>query len=175
MDVSHLDRVTFASFFISSKDLGRRKVVSCIRSAGKGWSMGKSFKTDGMSLVMAYMMNSAKHLPLATATRDLLNCRIVGDNPGRVNIYATCEKRPDGKHVFRQLTRSDYYRDAKLDVLQARCERRHQQHASNALAALSGTVQRTTDPLQFEAYIKVVAACASTPGSLSNINAICLQ
>jgi hypothetical protein len=156
MDVSHLDRVAFASLFVSSKDLGRRKVFSCIRSAGKGWSMGKSFKTDATSLVMTYIKNSAKQLPLATAPRDLLNCRIVGDDPGRVNIHTTCEKRPDGKHVFRQLTWSDYYRDAKLDVLQARRECRHQQHASDALAALSGTVRHTTDPLQFEAYIKVV-------------------
>jgi hypothetical protein len=153
MDVSHLDRVVFASLFVS-KDLSRGncKVVSCIRSAGKGWSMGKSFKTDSKSLVMTYIKKSAKQLPLATAPRDLLNCRTV--DPGRVNIHTTCEKRPDGKHVFRQLTRSDYYRDAELDDLQARRERR--MHASDALAALSSTVSHTTDPLQFEAYIKVV-------------------
>jgi hypothetical protein len=116
--------------------------------------MGKSFKTDGKSLVMTYIKKSAKQLPLATAPRDLLNCRIVGDGPGRLNIHTTCEKRPDGKHVFRQLTRSDYNRDAELDDLQARHERR--MHASHALAALSSTVSHTTGPLQFEAYIKVV-------------------
>jgi hypothetical protein len=157
MDIRNMDLQVFASLFVSGEHLGRRKDVSCIRSPCKGWSMGKSFKTDGTSLVVTYLKSSAELLPPSTAPLDLRNCRIIGDDPGRVNIHTTCEKRRDGGHIFRQLTRSDYYRDAKLNDLQACRERRHQRHASRALAALSGTVRHTTDQRQFEAYVKAVA------------------
>ncbi|MEY2937038.1 MAG: hypothetical protein RL033_7787, partial [Pseudomonadota bacterium] len=157
MDVRGLEPEAFASLFVSGPGLGRRKDVTCIRSPSQGWAMGKSFKTDGTSLVVMYVKSVAKQQPPIPEPLDLTKCRIVGDDPGRVNMHTTCEKRPDGEVIFRQLTRADYYRDAKLDGVRVSSERRHQQHASEALAALSGTVKRTTDPLKFEAYVQQVA------------------
>jgi hypothetical protein len=77
--------------------------------------MGKSFKTDGTSLVMTYVKVSpevssrSSHIqPPYTAPLDLRNCCIVGDDPGHVNIPITCENCLDGNHIFRQLAWSDY-------------------------------------------------------------------
>ena len=96
---SRLDPEAFASLFVSGGDLGHRKDVSCIRSPGQGWALGKSFKTDGTSLVMTYVKNVVKEPPPAPSQLDLRSCRVIGDDPGCVNIHTTCEKRPDGIHI----------------------------------------------------------------------------
>ena len=154
-DIKELNTECFMSLFVTGANLGRRRGVATIRSADKGWYVGDSFMTDGTSLVFTY--ECALRTKGGTPTIDLPEgCKVVGDDPGRVNIHTTCSKLANGTYVFRELTRNDYYKDSKFDENKVSRERRHKHHASAALEAISLTRRRTAIASEFSEYVKAI-------------------
>jgi hypothetical protein len=135
------------------------------RQRGPGWVAGTSFVTDGVSLVFLYeslvQKRSAKGKgPLQPELVIPEGCRLVGDDPGRVNVHTTCEEVGEGKYLFRQLTRAEYYRESMFDANRLSSNRRERHHASAAMAALSATRRRTHLATEFIQYVRAIATHA---------------
>ena len=175
LDPKLYDRSSFESIFITGY---RRQDVRKIKKS-KDWKMGRSFMTDGRSLVMTYV-SKVESVPKQRGIPKLVEpikipegARVVGDDPGRKNIHYTCERVTEGvvedaKYgcdrasdgeggflEFKVLTRDDHYRG--LDEVKRRGERRHGAKASEAIAELSSTRRRTTSSTEFVKYVQSMA------------------
>ena len=162
------EEAAFLSLFVTAEDGKRRRDVRTLRSAAKGWSVGATFSTDGTSVSMIFKNpergetheEKVARGKVRTTPEDMVrefgaNDRKMGVDPGRVNLWTTYEKLPDGTSQVKQLTRATYYHESGEDERKLRRERRHNRYGAS-MAAVSATRRRTSDGEEFARYASAV-------------------
>ena len=168
MNVKGLEKHAFVSLF--NRTSKGRQNVECLRSASEGWSLGRSFVTDGTSMCLLYENAQRGETTAEKRAREdnsialdqfvavfIAKDRKLGIDPGRTNIATTCERVAGGRLEFKKLTRDRYYSAGGLDDLRKRRERRHALYA-DAQAAVSATRRRTANGAEFARYVTAVNA-----------------
>jgi hypothetical protein len=177
MDVQGLEYEAFMSLFKSGAR-SRRDDVSLLRSPGTGWTIGRSFTTDGTTIQMTYVnlgrsatSDEKRRSQCKVAAEDAFGplpegAVVVGIDPGVINPLAAAWTDGDGVTHTKSLTHKDYYWLGHIDSVAKRRERRVSQRARAEVEALSATRRKTADLGEFAAY---AAACNSGADALWDV------
>lgn len=72
-----------------------------------------TIETDGVSVSVHFLRDKVP-LPKPTSKRDLKKCRVLGADPGRVNLLYLVEKTKDDQYQSFKLTRGRYYHETGI-------------------------------------------------------------
>jgi hypothetical protein len=148
-----------------------RTDIRKLRSKGKGYRHGITICTNGTGLVTNYA-NARKDRSSGRLRTDYVpnaRDRVIGVDPGRVNIMTCCvtmERDADLPREdvgvdreaasFMTLTRAQYYEESGVDALAIKTEARKLTSSKAAHEALSQTRRRTVKTDEFLKYVRCV-------------------
>ena len=172
LNVQGLERDMFESLFMNKDPDGnplpkaRRMDVRKLRSQEKGWLMGRSFTTDGISCQITYYNPSREATPHEKACA-AGNVRAeeaflpvedgaarAGVDPGINNPMAVAWRTSDGSHHVRVLDNKSHRRRAHIEDVQTRRNARVEALAHAELASLSATRRKTANLQEFVEYVR---------------------
>jgi hypothetical protein len=171
LGVTDLDKHDMTSMF--NEGGGYRVDVRTLRSKRKGYRFGMSVTCNGNGLVTSYA-NARKVASSGSLLRDYVpdaRDRVIGADPGRVNILTCCVTMeragvadPTAANVgldrqaasFATLTRNRYYADSGIDAVRVKTERRKLTHSREAHEELSQTRKKTVVSAEFIQYVRCV-------------------
>jgi hypothetical protein len=146
-----------------------RMDVRKMRSKRKGYRLGITLCTNGTGLITNYA-NATKVQSSGSLVTDYIpnaRDRVIGVDPGRVNIMSCCmtlERDVDlprgevgaGRQAseFMTLTRNQYYEESGINVVAAKTEARKLTHSRVAHEALSQTRKKTVKTAEFREYVR---------------------
>ena len=111
-DIGFLDNSLYSEEF--EKMLGDhwRSIFNVAKTEGKHCKFTGTVDTDGIAINIHYKRPKRVNSTPEELVIDPKKHRILGNDPGRVNIYYMAEELPDGTFRYYILTRAQYYRDS---------------------------------------------------------------
>ena len=112
-------------------------------------------ETDGVSACVHFACpKRTPSNPTEEKSRDFSGEKIIANDLGRVNIVYAEEKLPDGSFKSYKLTRGQYYEECGLNMGNRKTAKWEKTIGEEELV-YSRHSPKTTDPEQFDAFLKV--------------------
>jgi len=152
-DIGLIDCSLVSDEFNSIVEDHWKSVFHITQTEGKHCKFTGTIDTDGIAINIHY------ERPLCPTSEEIVIDpklhRIVGNDPGRVNIFYMAEELEDGSYRYYKLTRSQYYRESGAKDAIEKTNRWHT-GIQNELQRLSESSPKCTTLKDFLAYIDVV-------------------
>ncbi len=122
---------------------------------GKNRQFTGTLSTDGISVCVHFQDVKNRVNKVCTHTNVNNYERILGVDPGRINIYTVVEKQDDGSYSKRTFTRRRYYEESGINKANRNCRQWNEVH-QDIYDLLASNSPKVATVEKFDCYYKVI-------------------